>query len=89
MTLTDLASWGSLLSSIAVLISLIFVGLQIRQANRNQRSAMQQGRSDRNVKLLSRLTDPKLSEMLPNILKQYIAEETAGIAKSEHDRDQS
>lgn len=64
MTLSDFTTLASLLSSVAVLISLIFVGVQIRPANRNQRSATQQGRSDRNVKLLSRLTDPKLSELL-------------------------
>ena len=65
----DLASLGSLLSSVAVLVSLLFVGLQIRQSNRNQRSLMQQGRSARNVDLLSRLTDPKLSELLLRVLR--------------------
>ena len=69
MTLTDLASWGSLLSSVAVLVSLLFVGVQIRQSNRNQRSLMQQGRSARNVDLLCRLTDPKLSELLLRVLR--------------------
>ena len=69
MSLTDLASLGSLLSSVAVLVSLLFLGVQIRQANRNQRSLMQQGRSARNVDLLSRLTDPKLSELLLRVLR--------------------
>ena len=64
MSLTDLTSLASLVSSVAVLVSLLFIGLQIRQSNRNQRSLMQQGRSARNVELLSRLTDPKLSEIL-------------------------
>ena len=64
MSLGDLASLASLVSSIAVLVSLLFLGFQMRQSNRNQRSLMQQGRSDRNVDLLSRLTDPKLSEIL-------------------------
>jgi hypothetical protein len=64
MSLGDLASFASLISSVAVLVSLLFLGLQIRQANRNQRSLMQQGRSTRNVDLLSRLIDPKLSELL-------------------------
>jgi hypothetical protein len=69
MSLTDLASLGSLLSSVAVLVSLLFLGVQIRQSNRNQRSLMQQGRSARNVDLLSRLTDPKLSELLLRVLR--------------------
>ena len=69
MNLADLALIASLLSSVAVLVSLLFVGLQIRQSNRNQRSLMQQGRSARNVDLLSRLTDPKLSELLLRALR--------------------
>jgi hypothetical protein len=60
MSLADLAS---LASSVAVLVSLLFLGLQIRQSNRNQRSLMQQGRSTRNVDLLSRLSDPRLSDI--------------------------
>jgi hypothetical protein len=64
MNLTDLTSLASLVSSVAVLVSLLFIGLQIRQSNRNQRSLMQQGRSARNVELLSRLTDPRLSDVM-------------------------
>ncbi len=59
MNLADLAS---LASRVAVLVSLLFLGLQIRQSNRNQRSLMQHGRSSRNVDLLCRLGDPKISE---------------------------
>jgi len=69
MNLADLALIANLLSSFAVLVSLLFVGVQIRQSNRNQRSLMQQGRSARNVDLLSRLTDPKLSELLLRVLR--------------------
>lgn len=43
MSLADLALIASLLSSVAVLVSLLFLGVQIRQSNRNQRSLMQQG----------------------------------------------
>lgn len=66
MSLADLAS---LTSSVAVLVSLIFLGLQIRQSNRNQRSLMQQGRSTRNVDLLCRLGDPKVSEVFVRVAK--------------------
>ncbi len=38
--------------------------MQIRQSNRNQRSLMQQGRSARNVELLSRLSDPRISDVI-------------------------
>ena len=61
MSVADLAS---LASSVAVIVSLLFLGLQIRQSNRNQRSLMQQGRSARNVELLSRLGDPTVSNVI-------------------------
>ena len=60
----SLAELASLASSIAVVVSLVFLGLQIRQSNRNQRSLMQQGRSARNVELLSRLSDPRVSDVI-------------------------
>src|SRR5215470_13677520 len=60
----SLAELASLASSVAVVVSLLFLGLQIRQSNRNQRSLMQQGRSARNVELLSRLSDPRVSEVI-------------------------
>ena len=61
MSVADLAS---LASSVAVVASLLFLGLQIRQSNRNQRSLMQQGRSARHVELLSRLSDPRVSDVI-------------------------
>ncbi len=54
MTLSDLASLGSFVSGAAVLISLVFlyfqirqVNAQVRQAERNQRALLQQGRAGR------------------------------------------
>ena len=44
MTLSDLASIGSLVSGVAVLASLVYLNLQTRQSAINQRSLMQQGR---------------------------------------------
>ena len=66
MNIADLAS---LASSVAVVVSLLFLGLQIRQSNRNQRSLMQQGRSARNVELLSRLGDPVISDVISRAAK--------------------
>ena len=40
MSLTDLASLGSLVSAIAVLISLIYLSLQVKQAERNQQASI-------------------------------------------------
>ncbi|HJW40597.1 MAG TPA: hypothetical protein VJ476_05125 [Rhizomicrobium sp.] len=38
MTLSDLASLGSFVSGVAVLISLIYLAIQVRQAEKNQRA---------------------------------------------------
>jgi len=38
MSLSDLASLGSFVSGVAVLISLVYLALQVRQAERNQRA---------------------------------------------------
>jgi hypothetical protein len=64
MLLSDLASVGSLVSGVAVVVSLAFLALQIRQANANQKSLMQQGRSARTVEMLMKMSDPVLSETI-------------------------
>lgn len=64
MSLSDLAAVGSLISGIAVFLSFIFLALQLRQANRNQRSLMQQARTGRNVEILLKMADPATSETL-------------------------
>jgi hypothetical protein len=64
MSLSDLASIGSFVSGLAVVVSFVFLGLQIRQSNRNQRSLIQQGRANNNIELMLRLTDPALHESM-------------------------
>jgi len=64
MNLGDFSSVANLASNLAVLVSLLFLGLQVRQGNRNQRSLMQQGRSARNVELLARLGEPNLAKLM-------------------------
>jgi hypothetical protein len=49
MSLSDLAALGSFVSGVAVMVTLIFLLLQMRQANRNQRALMQRMRSARNI----------------------------------------
>jgi hypothetical protein len=63
MTLSDLASIGSLVSGVAVLISLIYLSVQVRQAERNQRALMQQGRAARVCDSTLRVADPGMSEI--------------------------
>ena len=64
MTLTDLASVGSFISGIAVVITLVLLLIQLRQTNKNQRTLMQQGRSVRTVDLIAKMTEPHLSEII-------------------------
>lgn len=47
MSLSNWASIAGIISSVAVAITLIFLALQVRQAEKNQRAMMQQGRADR------------------------------------------
>jgi hypothetical protein len=63
MTLSDFASVGSLVSGIAVLISLIYLAVQVRQAEKNQRSLMNQGAVTRGNSSLALLTQPDLSDL--------------------------
>ena len=64
MSLSDLAAFGSFVSGIAVFFSFFFLAFQLRQANRNQKSLMQQARTARNVEILLKLADPEMSEMI-------------------------
>jgi hypothetical protein len=61
MTLSDLASVGSFVSGVAVLISLIYVAIQIRQTERNQRTILLQGTSSRVADLLRHWSDPHIA----------------------------
>lgn len=64
MSLSDLTAIGSFVSGIAVVFSFVFLALQIRQSNLNQRSLIQQGRSARRIELLLRRADPELSDIM-------------------------
>lgn len=62
MLLSDLASLGSFVSGFAVLISLIYLGLQVRQAKRNQQIAIRHSRVSRIVELHLALADPGVTD---------------------------
>jgi hypothetical protein len=61
MSLSDLASLGSFVSGVAVTVTLVFLLIQLRQNNHNQRAIMQQGRSAQQVDLLLRCADERLT----------------------------
>src|SRR5262249_49939347 len=58
---SDLASIGTLASSIAVFVSLIYVGLQMRQNAKHTRALIHQGRVARIVDFQLRCAEPSLS----------------------------
>ena len=65
MSLSDLASIGSLVSGIAVLISLIYLALQVRQAERNQQASIRQGRATRVVDIILAAGEPSYAQAIP------------------------
>jgi hypothetical protein len=58
MSLSDLASLGSFVSGVAVMVTLVFLVLQMRQSNLNQRALMQQGRSSRTTSSILKISEP-------------------------------
>ena len=63
MSLSDLASLGSFVSGVAVVVTLIFLVLQMRRANRYQRASMQMGRAARNENSAVRATNPEIARI--------------------------
>jgi len=64
MSLSDLASLGSFVSGLAVVVTLIFLLLQMRQSDRNQRAMIQQARAARMVDMNFHFSDPVTAELL-------------------------
>jgi hypothetical protein len=62
MNLSDLASIGPFVSAGAVVISLIYVSVQVRQAHRYQQASIRQGRSTRIVNLFMGASNPSVAD---------------------------
>jgi hypothetical protein len=62
MSLSVLASLGSFVSGFAVLISLIYLALQVRQTERNQQISIRHSRVSRIVELHLALADPAVAD---------------------------
>ena len=62
MSLADLASLGSFVSGFAVLTSLIYLALQVRQSERNQQISIRHSRVSRIVELHVALADPGVAD---------------------------
>ena len=61
MSLSVLASLGSFVSGFAVLISLVYLALQVRQTERNQQISIRHSRASRIVELHLALADPAVA----------------------------
>ena len=75
MSLSDLASLGSFISGLAVLISLIFlyfqlrqVTAQIRQGEKNQRALLDQGAVTRNSEIIFFQAQPHINELTARVV---------------------
>ncbi len=84
MSLSDLAAVGTFVSGLAVLTSLIYLSLQVRQSERNQQISIRHSRVSRTVELHRSLADPAIaaawirgssnaSEITQTELTQYIS----------------
>jgi hypothetical protein len=69
MSLSQLAEFGSFISGVAILTSLIFlyfqlrqINHQVRQAEKNEKSAIRQGRANRTVRIILAGTEPSLAD---------------------------
>ena len=62
MTLSDLSSIGSLVSGLAVLASLVYLGRQVKQTEKNQQATIRQARIYRAVALMMGKLDPLVAE---------------------------
>jgi hypothetical protein len=69
MSLSDLAAVAGVLSSLAVFGSLIYLALQVRQADRNQRTLLQQATSARNMESLWKFSDPHYAGIIARVWK--------------------
>ncbi len=57
MTLSDLASVGGVISGVTVSVSLVYLGLQMRQNAWRSQALIQQGRASRTVEILTQWLD--------------------------------
>lgn len=67
MSLEGLYFVSQIVAAFALIASLFFVGLQLRQTDKTQRAAMHQARAQRNMDLALRLAEPHNAEFLSRI----------------------
>jgi len=80
MSMGALVNVASVLSSIAVLVSVVYLALQIRQSARNQRSLIDRGRSEQVSQWLQFIASPDIA---PLVLRGHKGE---ALTPDEHQR---
>lgn len=78
MSLSDLASLGNFVSALAVLVSLVYLALQVRQASKHQRAALNQGYITRVTEYLRWYSEPPFNELRARVMSgetSFTAEE--------------
>ena len=68
MSLSDLASIGSFVSASAVLVSLIYLAIQVRQAEKNQRAVLNQGYITRVTEYLRWYAESPILELRARVM---------------------
>ena len=68
MTLSDLAAIGSLVSGLAVLVSLVYLAIQVRQAEKNQRAVLNQGYITRVADYLRWYAESPINELRTRVI---------------------
>jgi hypothetical protein len=68
MSLSDLASLGSFVSGAAVLISLVYLAIQVRQAEKNQRAVLNQGYITRVTDYLRWYAESPVNELRTRVI---------------------
>ena len=70
MSLEELYYVSQIVAAAAIVASLVFVGVQLRQAERTQRAAMHQGRTQRGMDMALRSAEPQMVEAIGRIIRQ-------------------
>ena len=68
MSLSDVASIAGVLSSLAVFASVIYLAMQVRQSDRNQRTLLQQATSVRTMETIWKFGEPHNAEIIARAL---------------------
>jgi len=64
MSLADLASIGSFVSGLAVLVSLVYLAIQVRQAEKNQQASIRQNRAIHTASMQMELAHPDVAHAI-------------------------